>query len=367
MKLEPYEVKVPEGRESEGYVYLRHNTQYTILLTNLADTRCDAEVRIDGREVGAWRVPALKTVVIERPVHDTGRFTFYEVGSREADKAGISESDQLGLLTVVFKPEKINWTLNANPQPLTRGGLAGGTGLSGQSKQEFSEAAPIEYDLPQAVTIHLRLVGEPDEPRPMFQRETAVPPPVAPRGGDRQVNQSLTSDSTEHSGGFAHLPIAEDQSELRRQALPPKHSLPPPLPPPLPRIPQPSIRHVGKTSGRFTQDELLKVVSHRDNIITVYLLALVAACLIPNFISSILVLLFFQIALWTGIGIAFYLLADAMKEENAWWAFVAAFIPFVNLFMVFRLRGKATALLKNYGITITKVYQMRNQIRRMAA
>ncbi len=234
MKLEPYEVKVPEGRESEGYVYLRHNTQYTLLLTNRACARCDAEVWIDGRVVGAWRVPALETVVVERPAHDTGRFTFYEVGSLEASKAGISESDQLGLLTVVFKPEKLIFSslqdgvLGQPPGPSS--GHSGGTGLSGQSDQNFSEAAPIEYDLSKTVTIHLRLVGDPDAPRPMFQRETAVPPPVGPRSRDRQIDQRQESHaiSTEKGGGdFTHLPAAEDRGKPRQQALAPKHSLPP--------------------------------------------------------------------------------------------------------------------------------------------
>ena len=250
MKLEPYEVKVPEGRESEGYVYLSHNTQYTLLLTNQACARCDAEVWIDGRVVGAWRVPPLKTVVVERPIHETGRFTFYEVGTREAVKAGISESDQLGLLTVVFKPEALILYAPPSPSsghadgtglsnsphlwlgqpPAASSGYAGGTGLSGQSDQKFGDAAPIEYDRSQTVTIHLRLVGDPNEPRPMFQRETAVPPPVRPRGSDRMMNQTLESDAlsvVKGGGDFTHLPAAEDRGKPRQQALAPKHSLPP--------------------------------------------------------------------------------------------------------------------------------------------
>jgi hypothetical protein len=355
MKLEPYEVKVPEGRESEGYVYLRHNTQYTLLLKNLAHTRCDAEVRIDGREVGAWRVPALKTVIIERPVHDTGRFTFYEVGSREADKAGISESDQLGLLTVVFRPETLS--LRAPPQPSTSGGLAGGTGLSGQSDQKFRDADWIEHDDANAVTIHLRLVGDPDEPRPMFQRETAVPPPVVPRGRDRQVNQSLESDSTEESSGFTHLPTAENKGNQHPPTLPRQatHALPA------------ASRHVRVANGRFTQEELLKVVSHRENIVTIFLMAVVSAVIIPKFVNSPQALFVLQLAIWGGTGTAFLMLALAMKEKNAWWSFVAAFIPLGNLIMVFRLRSKASSVLQEHGVTISSAFAMNKEIRRMVA
>lgn len=217
MKLEPYEVKVPEGRESEGYVYLRHNTQYTIVLSNQAPTPCDAEVRIDGREVGLWRVPALKSMVVERPVHETGRLTFYEVGSREAHKAGISESDHLGLLTVIFTPEKHEprggEQMMAAPASYKKRGHAGGTGLSGKSDQEFRDADPIEYDKSKAVTIHLRLVGEPDEPRPMFQRETAVPPPVAPRDAKRPSNNPANS----HQDDVSDKESPEQMQETKRR------------------------------------------------------------------------------------------------------------------------------------------------------
>jgi hypothetical protein len=328
------------------------------LLTNLAHTRCDAEVRIDGREVGAWRVPAQETVVVERPVHDTGRFTFYEVGSREAGKAGISESDQLGLLTVVFKPERIEWVLRAPPQPLApSGGFAGGTGLSGQSTQEFSEADAIKYDLSQAVTIHLRLVGDPDEPRPMFQRETTVPPPVAPRGRDQQVNQSLESDSTMKSSGFTHLPTTEDKSNPHQPPLPRRatNALPP------------TSRHVRVANGRFTQEELLKVVSHRENIVTIFLMAVVSAVIIPKFVNSPQALFVLQLAIWGGTGTAFLMLALAMKEKNAWWSFVAAFIPLGNLIMVFRLRSKASSVLQEHGVTISSAFAMNKEIRRMVA
>jgi hypothetical protein len=235
MKLAPYEVKVPEGRESEGYVYLRHNTQYTIVLSNQAPTPCDAKVQIDGREVGLWRVPALKSMVVERPVHETGRLTFYEVGSREAQKAGISESDQLGLLTVIFTPEKHEprgggqmmsapadqWAgetlYMAPPASSKKRGHAGGTGLSGKSDQEFRDADPIEYDESKAVTIHLRLVGEPDEPRPMFQRETAVPPPVAPRDAKRSSNNPANSQQDDVSVNGSPEQMQETKRRIRHE------------------------------------------------------------------------------------------------------------------------------------------------------
>lgn len=179
MHLASYEVLIPEGTESEGYVSLRHNSQYTISLRNRADTRCDAIIKIDGEEVGAWRVNPRSQTILERPVYDTGRFTFYEVGSREAEKAGILNSEECGLVTVVFLPETTwhGYTLSASPTP-----IAGGTGLSGESDQNFSAASAIEHDHAQAVTIYLRLVAVPDEPRPMHRRETKIPPPVPPRG-----------------------------------------------------------------------------------------------------------------------------------------------------------------------------------------
>jgi hypothetical protein len=182
MKLNDFEVVIPEGDETEeGYVCLKHGTQYSIKLRNHSERlRCNATVKIDGRSVGTWRVDQGEAITIERPVHDSGRFTFYQEGTPEAAKANIRPTDELGLISVLFRPEKrkddpfIPRLSMAGPRPYA----AGGTGLSGKSAQQFDEAEEIEIDDERAVTIHLRLVAIQNEPRPLFPLETPVPPAV---------------------------------------------------------------------------------------------------------------------------------------------------------------------------------------------
>ena len=185
MKLNGFSVSIPEGKaRAEGYVEMLHGTKYTIVMENDTDDECDAEVSIDGQNVGLWRIKAHMNATVERPVHDTGRFTFYQVGSADAEKAGIEKTDLAGLISVTFKPEQkiepaaFKKVLHASPH--ANGGFfeAGGTGLSGKSDQEFVTVRALEYDESKQVTIHLRLVATKDAPRPLFPKSTPIPPPV---------------------------------------------------------------------------------------------------------------------------------------------------------------------------------------------
>lgn len=198
MYLNDFSVRIPEGNETPGgYVELAHNTQYRLVLGNRRSRRCDARVEIDGKHVGTWRIGANGSITLERPAHDPGQFTFYEVGTQEAVAAGLDRFDpNLGLVKVVFTPERYEepaiYSLSntygyAQPKGLTYGGStrgfsrAGGTGLSGQSGQRFTDAEGISYDFSQQTTIHLRLVsrgGGNEGPRPLTAFSTPVPPSV---------------------------------------------------------------------------------------------------------------------------------------------------------------------------------------------
>ncbi len=188
MRLGNFSVEIPQGEMlKSGYVAMRHDTKYTVVLSNSGDVRCDAEVEIDGKSVGVWRIQSHDSIVIERPVHDAGCFTFYKIGTREARKAAIVRSDKLGLITVLFKPERkpeipdfddsddLDFSLSYDNED---GLEAGGTGLSGKSKQEFRSVEPLDYDEAGFVKINLRLVCQTDEPRPLTPASTPVPPPL---------------------------------------------------------------------------------------------------------------------------------------------------------------------------------------------
>lgn len=188
MKLRNFSMKIEGGRECiTGYVEMAHNTKYAVILSNESPLDCDAVVEIDGKEVGVWRVYSGKNIRIERPVHDTGQFTFYKLGSSEAGKIGLARNDKLGLISVLFKPEK-HYEYCIGPRgfqdfdddipfddvPYS----AGGTGLSGKSEQKFINVQPLDYDEAAFVHIHLRLVCNNDEPRPLRPISTVIPPPL---------------------------------------------------------------------------------------------------------------------------------------------------------------------------------------------
>lgn len=209
MRLNSFSVRIPEGTEQDGgYIELKHNTQYSLVLRNSREVRCDAKVEIDGKQIGTWRLEADDSIRIDRPAHDTGRLTFYKLGSAEAESIGLQQGDpNLGLIKVTFTPEKISRPLIADvfdnylyrdrprstfsldstpktfggfPKGASRGGSAGGTGLSGESSQKFGDASQIKHDLSQQTVIHLRLVGVKDleSPRPLTSFSTPVPPPI---------------------------------------------------------------------------------------------------------------------------------------------------------------------------------------------
>lgn len=206
MKLNDFEVIIPEGDETEvGHVCLKHGTQYSIKLRNHSERLlCNATVKIDGRSVGTWRVAQSEAITIERPVHDSGRFTFYQEGTAEAAKADIRQTEELGLISVLFRPEKRKDVPLIQHMAAPRPYAAGGTGLSGKSAQQFVEAEEIEIDDEGAVTIHLRLVAVQSEPRPLFPFETPVPPAVQTK-----------TDDTNRSGIRASNPPVQTQKNSK--------------------------------------------------------------------------------------------------------------------------------------------------------
>jgi hypothetical protein len=116
MYLNDYSVVIPEGSERPGgYVEMEHGKKYTLRLRNSNSTPCDAQVEIDGKHVGTWRLRPHWGFTLERPAHDDGCFTFYEVGTEAARKAGVDAySADTGLVRVTFLPgkeEEVSWTL----------------------------------------------------------------------------------------------------------------------------------------------------------------------------------------------------------------------------------------------------------------
>ena len=221
IRVGDFAVSIVEGEKAQGdYFLLDHNQHYSVDLRNYSRLRCDADIEIDGKDMGTFRVKGGHNFTIDRPTHDDGRFTFYELMSKEGNAVGLKANQNLGLVKVTFRPEKEDQisatgdildadegiqrapTLYAAQRDTgpriggprmphlqataATGDLprAGGTGLSGQSDKKFTDADSIEHDPEGTVVIHLRLGARvkpaKDGPRELkpHPRSNKVPPPL---------------------------------------------------------------------------------------------------------------------------------------------------------------------------------------------
>ncbi len=172
MRTGDFELCIVGGHEqlNQPVIEMRHAQVYQLSLVNHGTKRCDATVRIDGKPVGTWRVPASQHIVLEHPVDQTGKFTFFVLGTSEADATNIQDDALVGLVEAIFTPEKQENTLRSRlAAPAVRANFlpglkpavkqdVGGTGLSGKSEQQYGHAERIEYDRAAQVSIQVRLV-----------------------------------------------------------------------------------------------------------------------------------------------------------------------------------------------------------------
>jgi hypothetical protein len=197
-----------------GYVHINHGQRYRLALRNDRNRRCDAEVFIDGKHVGTWRINGRRSLTLERPVDEDGFFTAYLAHSAEGAQVGaVAHQDTNGLVQVTFRPEvyrepavktsvyvatagtprylgqtsrSMETEVSSNSDAFIKGIQSYNytsevvTGLSGHSGQRFRDVAPLEYAHGEEVTISLRLVQSDGGPRPLppVQRGNPVPPPV---------------------------------------------------------------------------------------------------------------------------------------------------------------------------------------------
>lgn len=130
-----------------GIFYLNHGDEYKICLKNNSLTqKANANIQIDGKSIGTFRLNKNDKIIIERPVDKARKFTFYDVESIEGVKSGLSaNSKDIGTLKVVIdveeRPVKVFKSFIDSDNCLSS--RSGGTGLSGSSSQTFSEAEHI--------------------------------------------------------------------------------------------------------------------------------------------------------------------------------------------------------------------------------
>jgi hypothetical protein len=184
-----YEVRILGGVEiGDGLVRIQHGTQYSIQLRNDHVTRAVATITIDGKSVGSFVLDSYCPVVIERPVNDTGRFTFYTINTSEARQAELDTvpTEKLGLIQVSFVPEivavlplRVVSVPKSDIRSVTSVSSAvydaGGTGLSGMSTQEFTSVVVNELDYSQLTIVYLRLVAPSTGIRPLSSGPVSTP------------------------------------------------------------------------------------------------------------------------------------------------------------------------------------------------
>jgi hypothetical protein len=183
------------SKNGYNYIALEHNAEYSLTLFNESSSRCDAEVSIDGRSIGTFRVKPYNSVHIERPATRHQKFVFLQEDTGIAYRAGISNGKSTnGLVSVKFSPEyprhdmsKSVWA-PASRQCRMSFGLesgsltnstnqmyscdsngfkefntlsSGATALGDHSSQTFESVSPLrEIDHSRKATITFRLIAE---------------------------------------------------------------------------------------------------------------------------------------------------------------------------------------------------------------
>jgi hypothetical protein len=93
-------------KHGHTYYAIPHNTTYAVRMTNNTDSRANATLKIDGEEMGVWRIESYSDIVVERPTHNNRKFTFVREASWQASMGGMKKGDSNnGLVEVTFVPE----------------------------------------------------------------------------------------------------------------------------------------------------------------------------------------------------------------------------------------------------------------------
>lgn len=109
MFLNDFSVRIDKKKETySGYVEMNNGETYTIILKNNTNRLCDAYLKIDGKNMGIFRIPKNSNIKLNRPIEENKQFTFYNINSKESEKSGLHKIDPefLGLIEVTFKVEK---------------------------------------------------------------------------------------------------------------------------------------------------------------------------------------------------------------------------------------------------------------------
>lgn len=188
------------------YYSLHHGSEYKVKMTNNTINRVNALLKIDGVQMGKWRIDPFSDIIIERPADNQRKFTFVKETSWEAISGDVIRGDSNnGLIEVTFIPEL---RMRASFYPPTNSLIsnsfssnsysssaysAGATVLGEDSRQSFGlcpkgSATNIYEDHTQKVTRRVRLVVS-DRKKPFasirshsINYDDPIPPKIESRG-----------------------------------------------------------------------------------------------------------------------------------------------------------------------------------------
>lgn len=122
-QLNGFKLAVPEASlhtSSPQYAALKQGDVFSFELGNALSQDCDCDLFLDGVLVGHYRVPAKKTILVERPTALALRFTYSAQGTiANFDTHLPLEAAQIGLVKAVFKPEGSTQNAMGVPPQLT--------------------------------------------------------------------------------------------------------------------------------------------------------------------------------------------------------------------------------------------------------
>jgi len=188
--LDSYKIKIkasygnvdPVIKNGHKYYPLKHNTNYSILLTNNTNKRCNVSLKVDSRNIGKWRIDPFDTISLERPSRSERRFVFVKENSWQGNMGGLIEAK--------FIPEKnallhdyhneikgvddgMGQMRNCENTNMFVSGIgsmpnikknafgnysSGGTVFGERSEQRFGDASRMIEDQTQSVTKKIRLI-----------------------------------------------------------------------------------------------------------------------------------------------------------------------------------------------------------------
>lgn len=184
----------------DGYVEVGDGEAYSLTLSNSHGSDCDATVKIDGEEIGTFRIRRYSQITLEGPPNDGRRFTFYKAGTVRGVGAGIEEGrptngvievsfipgysyhsfdysltngDGMGMMMAQAKAQAKNegaygassfakgfsFGASRSSKQSSKKEFEGATGLAGHTSQSFRSVEELDLDHSRKTVISCRLIG----------------------------------------------------------------------------------------------------------------------------------------------------------------------------------------------------------------